>query len=236
MADKQSEKPPLDKQPPEVLSPAAVLARSRASRTAPTPKAVTTREFRAPVGGVVEGRAYWIHGALAIADATVGTEARFHGLTGTVEYAKVHEQEWVAGDVVYWHATGGCLSVIDPGGHMRVGVADQDAPNPSATGVVRLDALPAGPGGGSGATVTSVAPATAVCGGPDLTLHVSGTGFTESSVILFNGGEEPTTYVSATELTTLVKPSLAVNPVVVPVSVVGAPTAVNFTFTPGAAR
>ena len=159
-----AEKKPEPQIQPE-LAPAAVMERSRAPRTAPTPKAVTTREFRAPVGGVVEGRAYWIHGALAIADATVGTEARFHGLTGTVEYAKVHEQAWVAGDDVYWYAFGGCLSNVDPGGgQFKVGVADQDAPNPSATGVVRLDAMPAAPVGGGDATVTGVTPSTAVCG------------------------------------------------------------------------
>jgi hypothetical protein len=79
--------------------------------------------------------------------------------------------------------------------------------------------------------VTSLEPTGAICGGPDLTLHVLGTGFTEASVILFNGGEEVTVYVSPTELTTIVKPSLAPLAVVVPVSVVGALTAVDFAFT-----
>jgi hypothetical protein len=48
-------------------------------------------------------------------------------------------------------------------------------------------------------------------------MHVYGSGFTATSVIMFNGGVEPTTRVSATELTTIVKPSLATVPVVVPV-------------------
>lgn len=79
--------------------------------------------------------------------------------------------------------------------------------------------------------VSSVVPASAVCGGPDVTLHVHGTGFVGTSVILFNAGAEPTTYVSATEVTTVVKPSLASAAITVPVSVAGATTAADFTFT-----
>ena len=58
--------------------------------------------------------------------------------------------------------------------------------------------------------------------GPDVTLHVQGTGFTPETVILFNGLEEPTVFVSATDVTTLVKPSLFLVPADCPVSVVGA--------------
>lgn len=66
------------------------------------------------------------------------------------------------------------------------------------------------PGGGwSSLAVTTLNPATAVLGGPDLTMHVIGTGFRQGDVILFNGGVEPTTFVSPTELTTIVKPSTA---------------------------
>jgi hypothetical protein len=80
-------------------------------------------------------------------------------------------------------------------------------------------------------TVTSLDPATAVVGGPDVTLHVHGTGFTVDTVILFNGGEELTAFVSDTEVTTLVKPSLVEMAVFVPVSVVGAVDSFPFEFT-----
>jgi hypothetical protein len=53
----------------------------------------------------------------------------------------------------------------------------------------------------------------------DIVMHVHGTGFTEESVIYFNGLEEPTTFVSETEVTTGVKPSLFVVPAVCPVTV-----------------
>ena len=53
----------------------------------------------------------------------------------------------------------------------------------------------------------------------DIVMHVHGTGFTEQSVIYFNGLAEPTTFVSETEVTTGVKPSLFTVPAVCPVTV-----------------
>ena len=83
-------------------------------------------------------------------------------------------------------------------------------------------------------TVTSIAPDTAVVGDPDLTLTVNGTNFTENTKVIFNGGEEATQFVSDTEVSTVVKPSLASGPAVVPVGVAnsGYPSGtLDFTFT-----
>ena len=90
-----------------------------------------------------------------------------------------------------------------------------------------------GPGEAEPPTVTSIEPTSAALGAPDVTLHVYGTGFTPDTVILFNGGEEPTTYVVASEVTTLLRPSSAEVAVTVLVSVVGAADGVEFTFTSG---
>jgi hypothetical protein len=85
------------------------------------------------------------------------------------------------------------------------------------------------------AVLTSITPDTAVIGDPDLTLSAIGTGFTAESVIVFNGGDEPTTFVSATEVTTGVKPSTATTAGAYPVFVRGADGAetasLDFTFT-----
>jgi hypothetical protein len=63
-------------------------------------------------------------------------------------------------------------------------------------------------------------PSSAVVGDPeDVTLEVIGTGITSGSVIWFNGGAEPTTYVDETKVTTIVKPSLVAESVAVPVEV-----------------
>jgi hypothetical protein len=67
--------------------------------------------------------------------------------------------------------------------------------------------------------VTSLVPNTTVLGSPSFTVHVKGTGFNAQSVIVFAGVEEPTTYVSATELTTGVNMDVWVGPDSVPVAV-----------------
>jgi IPT/TIG domain len=61
-------------------------------------------------------------------------------------------------------------------------------------------------------TLSSINPSSAVIGGEALTLEAIGSGFTEESVIVFNGGEEATTFVDETRLTTGVQPSTAGTP------------------------
>ena len=50
--------------------------------------------------------------------------------------------------------------------------------------------------------VTALEPSSAALGAPSFTLHVRGTDFIEGAVIVFAGHDEPTTWVSPTELTT----------------------------------
>jgi hypothetical protein len=91
-----------------------------------------------------------------------------------------------------------------------------------------------GGGAGSGAApeVNELAPDTAVSGGPDVTMIVDGTGFTADSVIVFDGHDEPTTFISDTQVSTGVKPSLFVVPAECPVSVRnGAQSSNELTFT-----
>jgi hypothetical protein len=83
--------------------------------------------------------------------------------------------------------------------------------------------------------VTALVPDTAVLGSPDFTLTVEGTGFTATSVIVWNGADEPTTVVSATALTTGVHMATAAVPITLPVAVRNGDgplsNAVLFTFT-----
>jgi len=89
-------------------------------------------------------------------------------------------------------------------------------------------------------TVTSVVPSSAVIGSPDFTLTVHGTNFTAGSKIYFNGGEEPTTFVNNTTLSTGVNMATVSVPSTVPVGVLSEdgvfsnPT--NFSFTAPAVR
>jgi hypothetical protein len=67
---------------------------------------------------------------------------------------------------------------------------------------------------------TSLSPAQATIGDPaDVVMRVAGEGFTAACVITFNGGDEPTTFVSDTVVSTIVKPSTATTPGTYPVTV-----------------
>jgi hypothetical protein len=50
--------------------------------------------------------------------------------------------------------------------------------------------------------LATLLPASVAIGAPSFTLHVHGTGFVDGAVIVFADRDEPTTFVSATELTT----------------------------------
>jgi IPT/TIG domain len=98
---------------------------------------------------------------------------------------------------------------------------------------------PGDPAAGPVAPVlASLTPTTAQIGDPDFTLHVTGTGFTAASVIVFNGFDEPTTLVSDTEITTGVNMSVWLAPTA-PLPVVvrtdgAVSNALSFTFTEAA--
>jgi hypothetical protein len=79
----------------------------------------------------------------------------------------------------------------------------------------------------------SILPSDAVSGDPDFVLHCRGANFGSESVIHFGIEDEPTTFVSSTEVTTGVKPSLFA-PAVVPVTIRNGTKLsepVDFTFT-----
>jgi hypothetical protein len=81
-------------------------------------------------------------------------------------------------------------------------------------------------------TVTGILPNNAKVGGDDLVLSVYGSNFTEDTKILFNNGEEPTEFVDASRVRTIVKPSTASGPAIVPITVKGASESFNFAFFP----
>jgi hypothetical protein len=86
--------------------------------------------------------------------------------------------------------------------------------------------------------LASLSPNTAVSGSDDFEMSCIGAGFTPDTVIKFGGHDEPTKFVSATEVTTGVKPSLfapAVVPVLVHTGDVSS-EALDFTFTAPQAR
>jgi hypothetical protein len=67
--------------------------------------------------------------------------------------------------------------------------------------------------------ITALVPPSAPIGAAALTLTVVGDAFVAGDVIVFNGGDEATTMVSATQLSTLVKPFVSTSPGDYPVEV-----------------
>jgi hypothetical protein len=68
-------------------------------------------------------------------------------------------------------------------------------------------------------TLTALEPASASITAADFEGHVRGTGFTEDSVIIWNGAEEPTRFVDDTDVWTMVVPSVVTAPTVLDVYV-----------------
>jgi len=73
--------------------------------------------------------------------------------------------------------------------------------------------------GGAPPVLTSLDPNLVIVGSAPVTLRVLGSGFADTSVIVFNGGDEPTTFVSPTEVTTGVQPTTASGFGTVPIQV-----------------
>lgn len=105
-------------------------------------------------------------------------------------------------------------------------------------GSVTIDGVPVDPGApvpDVAPVISSLSPASAVAGdATDITLIVTGSGYLTNSIIMFGGLDEPTVIVSDTELSTIVKCSLFVNPDDVAVNVRNGDAVSNeltFTFT-----
>lgn len=83
-------------------------------------------------------------------------------------------------------------------------------------------------------TLASIDPTSAIIGGADVVMTVTGDNFTPESVIVFNFGDEPTTYIDGEHVSTLVKPSTAGTPGDYPVYVrqpgAGDSNSATFTF------
>lgn len=83
--------------------------------------------------------------------------------------------------------------------------------------------------------IRALTPASAVLGDPSFTLRVQGGHFTPGSTIVWNGANEPTTFVSWGEVTTVVNMDTAIHAVSLPVQVRGSngllSAPATFTFT-----
>jgi hypothetical protein len=107
-----------------------------------------------------------------------------------------------------------------PPGHFNASVNEPPGSDVGGEGAAVEEGGEGGEGEDAAPDLESLDPDEADAGdATDIVMHVHGTGFTEQSVIYFNGLQEPTTFVSETEVTTGVKPSLFTVPAVCPVTV-----------------
>lgn len=92
----------------------------------------------APTGGVVAGTPVKIGAFFVVPVATAAEGEEFAGeREGVFELSKTSAQAWSAGDRVYWNAGTSKVSNVATDGQM-VGIATEDAANPSSTGLVCL--------------------------------------------------------------------------------------------------
>jgi hypothetical protein len=99
------------------------------------------------------------------------------------------------------------VSVVEARANRLMGedpYSDYDAAAPAKPPMPKLNALE---------------PNTAAMGSADFEINLRGVNFTAQSVILWNNGEESTTFVDASTLTTTVKPSTVSAPVTIPIQV-----------------
>lgn len=105
------------------------------------------------------------------------------------------------------------IAVFNPGAPMSFAtVADDAFVSPDVLPVIPPEPPRVAP------VLTALDPSAALLGSPDFTLRVLGTGFVVGDAIEWNGGIEPTTFVSDTELTTGV--NMATAQVVMPIPIV----------------
>lgn len=67
--------------------------------------------------------------------------------------------------------------------------------------------------------LTALLPAQAMAGGNDVTITLNGSGFTDTSVLVWNGADDTMDFISATEATTVVKTSLSTEAIACSVAV-----------------
>lgn len=88
---------------------------------------------------VAAGAAFKVGAIIAIATSAAESGATVEGITeGVVDVAKVNAQAWTAGALIYWDDSQK-LATTTSTSNTLMGVAVLAAPNPSATGRVRLN-------------------------------------------------------------------------------------------------
>ena len=84
--------------------------------------------------GVLAGLLFGV----ASTDAAEGEQVAI-ATQGVYTLPKTEAQEWTVGAAIYWNGTSGEATTATTAGNVFIGVALAAAPNPSTTGIVRLN-------------------------------------------------------------------------------------------------
>jgi hypothetical protein len=193
--------------PTTYVSATTLTVQLAAADLAATGTAAITVSSPTPGGGVSSALSVAIVNpaptlsAVSPASATAGNGALSLTLTGS---------NFVPSSQALWNGSVRATTYVSPTSlTAQITAADLAAPGSANVTV----ANPA-PGGGTSSAVnfvvaspapvlSSLAPANAIAGGAALSVTVTGSSFTASSTVQVNGSARPTTYVSATQLTTV---------------------------------
>ncbi len=81
---------------------------------------------------------YFLNGLVMLAvNTALANAVNIFVIAGLIEYAKVSAQAWTAGALIYWDDTNSNFTTV-AAGNTLVGIAAQDAANPTSTGYVIL--------------------------------------------------------------------------------------------------
>jgi len=120
----------------------------------------------------------------------------------------VNGSNFVSSSVVQWNGSARVTTFVSAT-QLTAAITAADIQNVNANSVTVFNPAPAG-GTSNGLnftvttpvpTLTSLAPSSALAGGPAFVLTVNGSNFLNTSVVQWNGGNRVTTFVSATQLT-----------------------------------
>jgi hypothetical protein len=152
---------------------------------------------------------------------------------------------FISSSIVRWNGNDRATLVFTPGTTLEAVITAVDIAAPGTAQVTVFNPGPVPGGGltsnavtftitGDTPTVTSITPSTAVAGGPAFTLTVTGTNFTSTSVVQWNGNSRTTSFVDATRLTAAIPATDIAQPATATVRVATGTTnsnSVNFTIT-----
>ncbi|PYM24295.1 MAG: hypothetical protein DMD78_09295, partial [Candidatus Rokuibacteriota bacterium] len=143
--------------------------------------------------------------AIPAADALLFGISPTNSIDGKAFTLTADGLNYTPGSTVFWNGEAKPTTFVSST-RLTAAIPAEDVTHPTSVGItVRTPGLSitnvqiftVGPA----PAITALTPSSAAAGGPDFTLTIDGTGFVSGAVVIFNGVDRATTFVSATRLT-----------------------------------